>query len=470
MLLTSDLLADYALETSDRRLPGDVSEKVERLVLDSLGCCLGGYASPPSKRLRSIYGGRGGGSIADPGNGAGGPDAATVFCSGAMTSVASAALLNSTMVRYLDYNDTYISQGRACHPSDHIPALVSVAESEGRTGEELIEAISLAYEIEGLGLDTGATWENGYDYVTWGGYATAVAAGWLMGLSREELIDAIGIVGASTVSLGISRRGAVSMWKGIATAWATRAGVQACRMARAGVTGPGAVFEGPSGFFETVAGRELEVDRLGGRDGADYRIANVHLKPFPCGYYMQPMIASVREIVAERGIGADEVEAVTIRTFAEAAEILADPEKWSKDLSRESADHSIPYTTAIAIREGDVRPEHYRREYRRDKRIHDLMDRVSVEEAEGLTEFAEANPDATPVVVELATGDARHETRIDYAPGHARNPLSRDELESKVSALAAPYLSADQFAALLNRCEELEALDRVDPLVSALTV
>lgn len=458
MLLTSELLAEYAVEMADRDLPDSVEEKAKRLTLDTLGCCLGGYTSPPSKRLRSVYGGSAG--TAD----------ATVLCSGTPTSLEYAGLLNTTMARYLDYNDTYISQGRACHPSDHIPALLAVAEAEERSGADLLQAIALAYEVEGLGLDTGVTWDNGYDYVTWGSLATAVAAGTLMGLSRRELRNAIGIVGSSTVSLGIARRGEVSMWKGIATAYATHGGIQACQMARAGVTGPEAVFEGPAGFFEVVADRELTVDRLGGRDGANYRIMDAHLKPFPCGYYMQPMIAGVQALVEDHDIDPDAVEEIVIHTFAEAAGILADETKWSTDLTRESADHSIPYTTAIAILYGDVTPDHYRATYRNDPTVHALMERVGVEESKDLTEFVEDNPDATPTIVEIVADGQRYETRLDHAPGHARNPFSRDRLEAKLTEQAAGLLTDDQVDSLVELCNDLGTLNRVDPIVDATIV
>lgn len=78
-----------------------------------------------------------------------------MFGSGEQTLLEYAGLINSTVVRYLDYNETYISEGCACHPSDHIPALISVAEAEDATGEALLEAIVFAYEIEGAGLDIG---------------------------------------------------------------------------------------------------------------------------------------------------------------------------------------------------------------------------------------------------------------------------------------------------------------------------
>jgi len=473
MDLTTNLIVDYASSFSADDLTEDAVEAARRLTLDSLGCCLGAYTSPPSKRLRSVYGsipsgkGREG---ADPGPGGDDTATATVFGAGTETRVEYAALINATMVRYLDYNDTYISEGRACHPSDHVPALIAVAEAEGSTGEELLEAIVLAYEIQGALLDTGATWDNGYDYVSWGAYSGAAAVGTLMGLSTERLRSAIGIAGACNLTLSVSRKGAVSMWKGIAHPYATHNAIQACQLARAGVTGPEQVLEGPGGFFEVASGRKLTVDRLGGRDGAPYRITQAHVKPFPCGYYMQPMITGVRDLVTEEGIDPARIEAIDIETFHEAAIILGDEEKWSTDLTRESADHSIPYTASLAALYGDLSPDHYAETYRTDTEIHDLMGRVSVTETAAMNEAAVERPDSTPSVVRIRANGETHERRVDYAPGHAENPLPKERLVEKAREMAGPLLSDAQFEALVAFCDDLPAHESVDPLIRTLTV
>lgn len=457
MQLTSKAIAEYALSVSQSDLSSDAVESVRQLLFDSIGCCLGAYASPPSKHLRSTYGG-----MAD-GN-------ATVFGSGTKTRVEYAALINATMVRYLDYNDTYISEGRACHPSDHIPALISVAEAEDATGEELVEAIAVAYEIQGLALDTGVMWDNDYDYVSWGAYSTAAAAGKLMDLSNEELVNALGIAGSSNLALSISRKGDVSMWKGVAHPFASHNAIQACQMASAGLTGPNAVFEGPGGLFEVAAGRELTIDALGGHKGERFRVTRSHMKPFPCGYYMQPMITGVRDLMDEHVIDPDGIETIDIETFSEAATILGGEEKWSTQLTRESADHSIPYTTALAIIYGDVSPYHYDEEYRTDPKLHNLMDRVRVRESESMNTAAAKQPDSTPSVIRMTVNGTTYETRVDYAPGHAKNPFSTEVLEDKVRELVTPLLTEREFGVVQDFCSTVDEQDSVRPLLRAIKV
>ena len=460
MEFTSAAICDYAHHLSIDDLSEEAIAATRRLVLDSLGCCLGAYTSPPSKYLRATYG-----RLDGPG-----AQTATVFGAGTPTLVEYAGLINGAMVRYLDYNDTYISEGRACHPSDHIPALVSVAEAEGRTGADLVTAIVLAYEIEGMGLDTGVLWGNNYDYVTWGSFSSAVAVGKLMGLSRDQLQHAVGIAAASNLTLIVSRKGEVSMWKGVAHPYVTHNAIQACQMARAGMTGPEHVSEGPGGFFEVVAGRTLTADRVGGRDDAPYRITDAHIKPFPCGYYMQPMIAGVRDLVTDHDIPHAGIEAVEIETFHEAASVLGGEEKWSTDLTRESADHSIPYTTAIAAIYGDVGPSHYGQAYRSDPTVHRLMQLVSVTETDEMNAEAVRNPDSTPSVVRLVADGTTYETHVDYAPGHAQNPMSQADLEAKMRSMAEPVLTDEQVTTLVDCCGRLETLSTVESLVEALAI
>jgi 2-methylcitrate dehydratase len=460
MQLSSDLLAEYAREVSFESLPDEVVEQTERLVLDSLGCCVGAYTSEPSKALRETYADR----TAPAG------ERATVLGTDREIAVEYAALINGAMVRYLDYNDCYISGSSVCHPSDHIPGLLAVAEAEGRTGEELIEAIVVAYEIQSAGIDTGAIWDNGFDYVTWGTYSAAAAAGTLMGLTHDQLVDAIGIAGTSGNGLLVSRLGDVSMWKGVAMPYVVHSAVQACEMARNGLTGPTAVFEGEGGFFETVAQGEVTVEEWGGRDGAPYRITRTNFKPYACGYFMQAPITAVLDLVEAHDIAPGEIESIEIEEFEQAVQVLASPEKWSTDLNRETADHSIPYSVAVGILDGEVTPRQYAPDRLSDPQVHDLMETVSVSEATDITQRRAENPGLIPARARVTTGDGTHETEIDYPNGHWKQPMSDAELAAKFDSLAEGLLSESQAAGVREWCHSLHEVEDVGSVFADLRV
>lgn len=449
---SSPSLASFAREFTADGLDEAVVEAVQRVMVDSLACSLNAVSSPPVAVLRDTYGARRG------------PDGATVFGSNSVVPVEYAALINGAMVRYLDYNDAYVSGRSVCHPSDHIPALISVAESEGATGAELIEAVVVAYEIECRGVDTGAAWQHGFDYVTWGAFSTAAAAGKLMGLSQAELVNALGIAGAAGNGLLISRLGSVSMWKGVAHSYVAHNAIQACQLARAGMTGPEDVFAGPGGFFEVVSNGPL--DRVNKDD--PLRMLKTNVKQHACGYFMQSSIEATKQLVEDQAIDPDAITSIQVETFDQAVQVLGDQEKWSTDLNRETADHSIPYTTALAVLEGTVRPEHFGDEWLDDPRVHELMQTVTVTANPALSEHRAEHPGAIPAAVTIETTDGAYTTRVDRPIGHASNPMSEALLHRKARSLLTPVLPADQIEELLDACHRLAELESLDEFVDTL--
>lgn len=460
MTLSRDI-AEYAHEITFRDLSEDVIAQTQKLVLDSLGCGISAFSSPPSKRLRSIYDSR---QPVDSG--------ATLLGTRNRVPVEYAGLLNASMVRYLDFNDCYSTGSSACHPSDHIPALISVAEAECASGKELIEAIVLAYEIQCRGVDTGAAWNNGFDYVTWGGYSSAIAVGKLMGLSIDEITNAIGIVGASSVGLINARLGEVSNWKGIAQPYATHNAIQACQMARGGVTGPEQIFEGDGGFIDAVSrGDPIEFDTLGGRNDS-FRILETSFKKFACAYFNHPSITAVLDIVEDRGLSVDDIQSIAVETFDHAIQANASgPEKWASDLNRETADHSLPYTVSVAIMHGEVTPTQYSESHLTDEKLHQLMQKISAVSTEELNSYRRENTRHVPANVTVeTTNDETFENRVNYPVGHPERPMSKAELKDKFLALIDGYLSDNQAAEVLKSCENLPRLATVDDLVENLVI
>ena len=124
--------------------------------------------------------------------------AGTTLLSGIKSSPDLAVFANGVMIRYLDFNDAYVSQmNGAGHPSDTVAALLTAAELRQRSGRDLITAAVLAYEVYCKIGDVFDYLGHGIDHTTVTGMGAVVGAGKLMGLSPEEIVHAIGItVGA----------------------------------------------------------------------------------------------------------------------------------------------------------------------------------------------------------------------------------------------------------------------------------
>jgi 2-methylcitrate dehydratase len=455
MELSSRRIADFALGLSFGDLGDGVVEAVERRALDALGCAVGAFAGEPCQALRDCFGDRTG------------TDRATLLGTDDAVSVEYAALVNATMARYLDFNDCYTNRYGGGHPSDHIPALLSVAEARGASGSDLVAAIAVAYEIQCRGLATGAVYRHGLDAQSvWGAYSATAAAGKLMGLSADELVDAIGICGASTNGLLVARRGDVSMWKGVAMPHVVHSAVEACQMAEHGVTGPERLFEGSGGVFEVLT--DGPVDLPLGEDG--YEVTRTSIKPHAGCYHALPAVTGLFELFDEYGLAADDISAVEVGTYETAYGTCATDEKWARDLTRETADHSLPYVLAVAALEGDVRPEHYRERWLESDAVHDLMERISVDVEAGLTARRGELTGATPTTVRVATGSETVETTVDYPLGHPERPLSDDAVVAKARTLLEPYLSPSRADEVVERALSLSEQPTVDGLVDATVV
>ena len=196
----------------------------------------------------------------------------------AKNSVDRATFLNGFMVRYLDYNDAYLSTDPG-HPSDLIPVSFAVGEAERRSGADVLRAILASYGVICSFCDATVTWDRGWD-IGFTTVAAAIAAGMLLDLPDAQMAHAVSLAVAPRVALRQIRSGTLSHWKGASSADAASHAVRAAYFAADGLTGPEAPFEGRFGVMEQICGPfELRLDPT--RD----RPSETDIKLFPFGYY-----------------------------------------------------------------------------------------------------------------------------------------------------------------------------------------
>src|SRR5688500_7350598 len=128
-------LSTYAATLRYEDLPAEVVRQAKRLIVDTIGCALGGYWSEPARIARDIAA-----TVRSS-------EPATIIGSGESSSVDLATFANGVMIRFLDFNDGYTSSGESGHPSDSIAAVLTTAELRRRSGADAITATVLAYEI-----------------------------------------------------------------------------------------------------------------------------------------------------------------------------------------------------------------------------------------------------------------------------------------------------------------------------------
>jgi 2-methylcitrate dehydratase len=433
-------LAEYALGLEFERLPEAVVHEVKRRVIDALGCALGALDAKPcvlARRVAQNFSARRG---------------ATLIGTAHRAPPDWAAFVNGCLVRYLDFNDTYLSKEPA-HPSDNIAAALAVAEAEGMPGRELIVAIALAYEVQCRLCDTASLRAVGWDHVTYVVFSSALAAARLMRLDLEKTTHAVNIAGVSAGSLRQSRAGELSHWKACTVAHAVRRGIFAALLAREGLTGPAPIFEGEMGFERLVS--QAPLDSLVLSPDASM-ILKTSVKFWPAEYHSQSAIEAALRLRPKTG-DVEKIESILIQSHDAAVDIIGTgPEKW-RPQSRETADHSLPYIVAVALADGAITERQFDPVRFSDPVLLGLVQRAKVERQAGLSAHY---PEAVGNIVTVRLRDKRElREHVDYPPGHAKSPLSDAQIEAKFHSLADPHLGYGPASAVLEAGWKLDELD-----------
>ena len=231
-------------------------------------------------------------------------------------------------------------------------------------------------------------------------------------------MHALGIAGTTGTALRLTRAGELSMWKGCAFAFAARNGVFAALLAADGLTGPAPLFEGEMGFFQQVSG-PFALPKLGG-PAAERLDAAEDLDQVRAGRVSQP-VGDRRGLRAAAPGSATRprIRSIEIATFRVAVEIIGkDPEKW-RPKTRETADHSLPYCTAVALVDGEITAEQFTPERLADPALLDLVSRTTVVEDPQLTA---GYPAGIPnrVTVTLDDGTTLVSKRSPFPPATTR--------------------------------------------------
>ena len=439
----TEYVANYSAHLHFRDLPSDTVHLPKRMIIDTMGCAIGGYTSEPSKIARDMAG-----------DITGHRRPVTIIGSGLTSSPELATFANGVMIRYLDFNDGYTTQ-ESGHPSDSIAATLAGAEIAGAGGRQLITATAVAYEAFCRFGDAGSIRTLGFDHVTNGAIASSAGAARAMGLSTDQTEQTLNLGITPNLALGQTRVGELSHWKGCAYANASRNAVFAAQLAERGLTGPAPVFEGELGFFAAVTKKPYQLEPFGGDRGQPFKVHECNIKQFALGLYSQTVVEAAlgaRRQVPDFNVA--DVEDIHIRTLQKAIDIMAGDEEKYRPKTRESADHSMPYAIAIALTHNTLNQSHFSEEHINDPGIAALITRTRIEASE------EANrrvPEAMLCNFDLRMKNGQtYSSEVAHFRGHHLNPMTDAEVEGKFRGLCKGLLSPDQMEELLARLWSLE--------------
>jgi 2-methylcitrate dehydratase len=445
----ADRLAAYANGLRFSDLDAATIEAAKAHLIDALGCAMVALNEEPVRICREVA------LLAQGG-------ASTILGTDKKTTMDLAAFANGVAVRYFDYNDIYVGKEPG-HPSDIVPACLAVGEAERASGQDLLTAIVLAYEINCRLLDAASLTVRGWDHPIYSLPAAALAAGKLMRLGPPKLTQAINLAISGHLAMNQTRVQVLSDWKGVADPDAVRNGVFAALLARGGLTGPAPIFEGRAGLFKQVSDPfTIDIGAFGGR-GTKFKVLDCSFKLYPAQGYSLTAIPAGIAVAHETG-GVDRITKLEIATthfgYISAGR---DPEKWTPQ-TRETADHSLPYIVARAMFDGDISNASFSKDKITDPRIRAFMQKITVQEDPALTALL---PKAVPTRVTATLDDGRVVSQqVDDLPGFAGRRMERGDVEQKFRKNVAGILSDQKTKAALDAFWTLDRQSNVSQLLA----
>ena len=449
----SHKISEFAVNLKYPDLPQEVIHEVQRYLYDSIGCAYGGYHTKDVNILRDIYAGMAG------------KGEATLIGFGDKMPAVNATLVNSLMVRALDFNDIYWKEDPS-HPSDLIPAALAVGEMVDASMKDVITAIVLAYDFEMRLCEFAVPGvrERKWHHATLTQFVSPIVAGKLLGLSVEQMVNAIGISGCHNHTIGCPTAGKLTMMKNTVDPMATQAGVFAALMAQRGFSGTEAVFEGKEGLMD-VFGPDWDEEKLIGNLGEKFKILECSMKAFPTEALTHTHLSCTLKAIIDNDIAYDQIESVTLTTIARACDILFDSHKYRPE-SRETADHSLPYCVAAAIVDRKVTTQSFSHEKLKDPRIWEVIDKIKGVASE---EFEKMFPAKQPSKVVVRTLEGKeYSAYLEYPKGDPREPMTMEDLQAKFNALSESLLDEKRQSSLektIFSCQKMTAREFMAALV-----
>jgi 2-methylcitrate dehydratase len=417
----------------------EARREVKIRVLDALGCAIGALAGPPIERLRAYLQEQGGNAMA-------------TLIGGGRQAMDRVAFYNSALVRYLDFNDSFLAKKETCHPSDNLGAVLAASEYASGSGKDFLTALAVAYQIQCRLSEVAPVRAKGFDHTTQGAYAVAAGVAKALGLDERQTASAVAISGTTNNALRVTRTGKLSNWKGLAYPYTAFSATNAVLLAKHGITGPSEVFEGNKGFKEAIAGpftidwpqEDLEI------------VLRTSVKKYNAEFHSQSALEGLLELREKEGIRPGEVERIEVEIFDVAYHIIGGGEEGKKDQihTKEEADHSLPYMLAVALLDGEVTPRQYLPERIRRADVQELLRKISIRPA---VDLSERFPQELPCRIQVMFKHRRNASieKHDFT-GFYSHPLTWEQAQQKFTRLAEPFSTIELRERIIDAVEHLE--------------
>lgn len=448
---TANQLINLTSRITFGRLSKSAVEATKARALDSLGVAMAAFLADPIRISRRMV------------HPATEEPIARLFGTLTPTTPERATFVNGAMVRYLDMNDAYVRAG-VSHPSDVIAGLIATAEAEHKNGKELIAAIAAAYEIQCRLADVVPNEAHGWDQPFLIVQGAALGAGKLLDLSKPELHQALSLALVPNMALNQTRTGTLSMWKGLSGANAARQGVFAAYLAREGMTGAEDPIEGAMGAWNQLMGGEsYEVPVPKSLERHKFGVQQSDMKAFPVRYGCHVPVYTALDLRDKINDIVD-IKSLKIDTYTQAFGRWIGVSDFWKPVTRESADHSLPFCAAVALLDGDITPKTFEKKRFLDPDVISLMGKMTIQLDPDFT--AAAPEDKNCRMTATLPFNREVSAKRCHTRAHSERTVPKRQVEDKFRKMSAGILSEASQDKLIDTVWHLDEMDRVDQLVT----
>jgi 2-methylcitrate dehydratase len=441
----AEQLAEFVNRASFDDISDDARMQLKIRILDSLGCAIGAMGSGPVQLVyEQVEEFDGKGNCTLIGEGRAAPD--------------RAAFYNGALVRYLEFNDSYLAMGETCHPSDNLAPVLAAAEYSDGTGRDLLTALAVAYQVQCRLSEVAPVRAAGFDHTTQGSYAVAAGVSKALGLNADQTANAIAISGTAFNALRVTRTGRLSNWKGLAYPNTAACSTFVTFLAMRGITGPLEVFEGEKGFMDAIAGC-FEIDWA--REDLE-RVTATILKKYNAEIHSQTAIECALQLKAQEKLDPIEIEQIDMETFDVAYHVIGGGNEGDKTVvsTKEEADHSLPYLISVALLDGQVMPEQYAAERITRDDVQGLLHRVSIRPSR---EFSNRFPKEMPCRLTITLRNDRVVSKeIHDYPGFITQPMSWEMAFEKFERITALFTTASWRGSIAHAVQNLHSVQTRD--------
>tara|TARA_X000000368_G_scaffold348947_1_gene288840 strand:- start:1087 stop:2469 length:1383 start_codon:yes stop_codon:yes gene_type:complete len=385
-----------------------------------------------------------------------------VFSDKKTYSPSAAALLNGTLAHSLDFDDTHAEA--SLHSSAPIlSAALAAAQMNKSSGQELITACVVGYEVQiRLGLAGGASahYKRGFHpSATCGIFGAAAAAGFLMGLTKEQYISAFGI--ALSQSAGSMQFLTDGAWtKRSHVGQAAQNGLSCAIMAGEGFKGPSKAFEGQWGYLHSYAsGGNIKkaIDGLGEK----FETLNLGVKPYPSCRYSHAAIDGLIELKKELNFSSEDLDDVDIGLSETALNIIGYPLNDKQNpKSIVDGQFSMPFCAAVTVKSGGLQWDDYKNHLNNSDTL-SLCNKIKVSPDKDAEECC---PEYMSAKVKVVVKGKKHEKFVKIPKGEPENFMDDAEFISKFQGLTEPYLSKQRVDQLTDLMLKMDKANNVNSI------